>query len=83
MRVTSKVGAKRDTKIQAELQEPRKAGRDECCNSRKPKPPIQKGRVACNHALSEHIILLRQLRRSESNKDGKQPKDEEGIHHNT
>ena len=77
--VTSKLGVSWDTKMWTELHDPRKAGCEEGLNSRRPK---QNGKVAWDQPLSEmlqHKILLRQLRRLESNKDGKQPKDEDGT----
>jgi len=80
---TSKDSTKRDTNIQTELQESTKAGAAECTESRRPKPPNRNGKVTWDQLLSDmpqHKILLRHSRNLKSNRERKEPREENGTH---
>ena len=80
---TPKDSIKRDTNIQTELQETAKAGAAECTESRRPKPPNRNGKVASDQLLSDMPqckILIRHSCNLKSNREGKEPREEDGTH---
>ena len=69
--------------MQTELQEPTKAGAAERTESRRPKSPNRNGKVASDQLLSDMPqckILIRHSCNLKSNREGKEPREEDGTY---
>ena len=69
--------------MQTELQEPTKAGAAERTESRRPKSPNRNGKVASDQLLSDMPqckILLRHSCNLKLNREGKEPREEDGTY---